>query len=325
MRKLYNKLLESLNISGRDLAVFVLALLLAFSTWLIHNLSLKYNDYLTSTVIAQCSLEGHAGTSINRSDVVARCRATGYQALKSRIKAHHDRPVTVTFSPSVMQHKEDDLFYVLSSDLKEYAHLIYGEGATLEYFVSDTLFFRFPEVDHKKVPVVPVYSITYADQHMGEGQLKVVPDSVTLYGESHRLESIDKVFTNHIKYVSLSSDIQGVVGLEGIRGVRMSIDEVHYLLGVTRYVGISRSLPVKVVNLPVDKRLHVFPSSAVISAKLVFPLVASDYENLELQVDYRDYVNSLSGKCPVKLSSLPKGMISYDVNPVAVNCVLEDK
>ncbi len=325
MKKLYNKLLESLDISGRDLAVFVLALLLAFSIWLIHNLSLKYNDYLTSTVIAQCNLEGHANMSINRGEIVARCRATGYHVLTSHIRANHNKPVTVDFNPSVMRHKRDDLFYVLSSDLTEYAHLIYGEGVTLEYFVSDTVFFRFPEVDHKKIPVIPVYTISFADQHMCEGQLKVVPDSVTLYGETHRLESIDKVFTNHIKYTSLSSDIQGVVGLENVKGVRMSVNQVHYLLDVTRYVEITRSLPVKVVNLPADKRLHVFPSQATISAKFTFPLVAGDYENLDLEVDYNDFAGSLSGKCPVKLASSPKGLISYDMDPIAVNCVIEDK
>ena len=144
MRRLYNRLLDLLNISGRDLAVFLLALLLAFSIWLIHNLSLKYNDYLTSSVIAQTNIEGHANVSVNHSDVIARCRATGYKAIMSDIKAHR-RPVTVVFDPSVVRHKRDDLFYILSTDLTEYAHLIYGEGVTLEYFVSDTLFFRFPE------------------------------------------------------------------------------------------------------------------------------------------------------------------------------------
>ncbi len=325
MGKLYNRLLELLNISGRDLAVFLLALLLAFSTWMIHNLSLKYNDYLTSSVIAQCNLEGHSDLSINSSDVVARCRATGYQALTSHIRSNHKRPVTVNFSPSVMRYMKDDLFYVLSSDLTEYGHLIYGEGVTLEYFVSDTLFFRFPEVDHKKVPVQPVYSISFADQYMGDGHLKAVPDSVTLYGESHRLASIDKVFTEPVKYVSLTSDIQGIVGLEPIGGVRMSHDEVHYLLDVTRYVEIKRNISVRVVNVPMDKKMHIFPSMATISAKLTFPLVDSGYENLELQVDYEDYVNSLSGKCPVKLSSVPNGLISYEVDPIAVSCLLEDK
>ncbi len=323
MNKLYDRILKLLNISGRDLTVFVLALLLAFSIWLIHNLSLKYNDYLTSTVVAQCNLEGHSNLSINDSEIVARCRATGYQALKSKMGGR--RPVVVNFNPSVMRYKKDDLFYVLSSDLTEYAHLIYGEGATLEHFVTDTVFFRFPEVDHKKVPVLPVYSITFAQQHMADGPLKVFPDSVTLYGESHRLERIDKIFTEHIKYSSLSSDIQGVAKLEGVKNVRMSVEEVHYLLDVSRYVEITKTLPVKVVNLPSDRNMQIFPSSATISAKFIFPLVGGNYDDLELQVDYNDYAGSLSGKCPIKLAASPKGLISYEVNPVSASCVMEER
>ncbi len=324
MRKFYNKLLELLDISGRDLAVFVLALLLAFSIWLIHNLSLKYNDYLTSSVVAQCNLEGHSNVSLNHSDIVARCRATGYKAIMSHIRADR-RPVTVNFNPSVMKHAGDDLFYVLSSDLTEYTHLIYGEGVTLEYFVSDTVYFRFPEVDYKKVPVVPVYSVSFSEQYMSEGQLKVVPDSVTLYGENHRLENIDKVFTESFKYSSLSSDIQGVVKLEPVNGVRFSVDEVHYILNVTRYVEISRTLPIKVINVPVDKKLQALPSTATVVAKFSFPLVGDENEDLVLQADYEDYITSMSGKCPVKLAGSPKGLISYDVTPAIVSCVLEDR
>ncbi len=322
MEKFYKRLLESLNISGRDLAVFVLALLLAFSIWLIHNLTLKYNDYLTAPVIAQCNLDGHSNLSINQSEIVARCRATGYRVLKLKM---HRKPVTVTFDPSVMRHKEDDMYYVTASDLTEYTHLIYGEGATLEYFVSDTVLFRFPEMANKKVPVYPVYSITFADQYMSDGQLKVVPDSVTIYGENSRLSTIDKVFTNHIQFSSLTSDIQGVAKIEGVRNVRMSAEEVHYMLDVTRYVEISKTLPVKVVNLPAGKGLQIFPSTATVSAKFSFPLTDNGHENMELMVDYNDYAESLSGKCPVKLVSEPKGLIYYEVSPVAVNAVLEDR
>ncbi len=324
MGRLYNRLLEKLNISGRDLAVFLLALLLAFSIWLIHNLSLKYNNYLTTTVVAQCNMEGHADMSLNRSDIVARCRATGYKAVLSSIKADH-KAVTVNFDPAVMRHMEDDLFYVLSSDLTEYAHLIYGEGVTLEYFVSDTVFFRFPEVAHKKVPVHPVVSLSFSEQYMSEGDLRVVPDSVTLYGESHRLENIDRVFTEPVKYTSLSSDIQGIARIEAVRDVRMSVSEVHYMLDVTRFVEISRTLPIRIVNVPADKTLMAFPSSATVHAQFSFPLLGDEYETLELQLDYEDFITSLSGKVPVTLATSPKGLISYEVNPVAVSCVLEDR
>lgn len=324
MRKLYDRFLDSLNISGREFAVFLLALLLAFSIWLIHNLSLKYNDYLTSTVIAQCNLDGHTAQSINESDIVARCRATGYKVIMSDIRAHR-KPVIVTFDSSVMRQEDDDMFYVLSSDLTEYAHLIYGDGVTLDYFVSDTVFFRFPKADHKKVPVHPVYSVSYMPQYMSDGELEVIPDSVTIYGDAYRLENIDKVFTEMIKHTSLSSDVQGVVRLENIRNVRISSDEVHYIIDVTRFVEQRSTLPVEVVNVPSDKVLQVYPSYASVCAYFSFPLSGNAHENMQLVVDYNDYVTSISGKCPVRLAGSPAGLISYTVEPVAVNCVLEDR
>ena len=324
MRKLYHKLLQTLNISGRELAVFLLALLLAFSIWLIHNLSLKYNDYLTSTVIAQCNLDGHTDFSVNESDIVARCRATGYKVILSDIRAHR-KPVTVTFNPSVLKHAEDDLFYVISSDLTEYAHLIFGDGVTLDHFVTDTVFFRFPEVDHKKVPVIPVHSLTYMPQHMSDGQLEVAPDSVTIYGEAHRLANIDKVYTEPIKYSNLSSDVQGVIRLEKIRDVRISESEVHYMLDVKRYVEITRTLPVKVLNVPSDKIMQIYPSSATVRGRFSFPLAGNVHEEMELEVDYMDYASSLSGKCRVNMSYVPKGLMTYEIDPVTVSCLLEDK
>ncbi len=320
MKKLYQRLLNSLNISGRDLTVFVLALLLAFSIWMIHNLSLKYAHSLVVNVVARCNIEGHSNVSSGGTDIAARCKATGYGILKSRLPG---RSVQVEFKPSVMRHKEDDLFYVLPADLTEYSHLIFGDGATLEYFESDTVFFRFPEVDHKKVPVQPVSTITFADQHMAEGQLRIYPDSVSIYGESHRLETIEKVFTEHIKYSSVSSDIHGIASLEKLKDVRISVDEVKYILEVSRFVEITRSMPVNVVNAPADSTLQVFPSSATVTAKFVFPLMDSEYEKMDLQVDYKDYALSLSGKCPVKLTTPSKGLITYDVEPAAVSCVME--
>ncbi len=324
MRKLYDKFLNKLNISGSDFGIFMTSLLLAFIIWLIHNLGLKYNDYLTAPVIAQCNIEGHANKSINHSNIVARCRATGYATIESHIKSKK-KAVVVNFAPSVMRHYEEDRFYILASDLAEYTHLIYGEGISLDHFVSDTVFFTFPEVDHKKVPVYPVYSLDFQDQYMSSSDFAVEPDSLTLYGNKHRLENIDKVFTEMVKQSNLSSSIEGIVNIEKIKDVRMSVDKVHYSMEVRRFVEFNKTLPINVRNVPVDKKLHIYPSSAVISAKFTFPVVGDDYENLELEVDYEDFIKSISGKCVIELSSNPKGLISYNIEPAAVTCVLEDR
>ena len=323
MKNLFHKILKALNINGRDGVVLMLALLLAFSTWLIHNLALKYNDFLKVPVVAKCELKGHSHKSSNECEVVARCRATGYKVIRAALKSN--RTVDVTFRPSDMTHLEGDMFYITSSNLIEYANAIYGTEINVEYFLTDTLFFRFPHENYKKVPVVPIYSISYREQYMAEGDFHVEPDSVLVYGEPYRLENIDAVYTKPIRYYDIAKDIQGVAGLENIRGLRMSENEVRYSLGVKRFVEVSSMLTVKPVNVPSDKVMNVYPSVVKVTLRCQFPLMEDPFSGLRIEADYRDYQKSLGGKCTLKPSGLSRGIIDVDMEPVAVSCVIEDR
>ena len=324
MKGLFNRLLKSLGFSGRDWVVLLLALLLAFSTWLIHNLSLRYNDFLTVPVIAQCSIEGHTEMSSDQCPIIARCRTTGYNLIR-----HHlfgDRQVrTIAFKPESVHHLKADTYYLLPSDLQEYSHVIYGDDVTVEYFGSDTLFFTFPSVDHRKVPVRPVYSMSYRDQYINVGDLKVEPDSVTLYGELKILDNIEEVYTKPLKMSGLDADIRGVIDLEPLTKVRISTDAVNYSMEVSRYVEISDEIKVGTRNVPTDKEMVLLPSKVMTSLKCHFPLNGDPVGALELYVDYEDFLKTVSGKCPVRLKALPEGVISYDIEPFYVECIVSDK
>lgn len=324
MKDLLHKLLKSLNFSRRDWAVFLLALLLAFSVWLIHNLSLRYSDYMSVPVVALCNIEGHSSRSTEKCDIAARCRATGYNILANGFRKN-GKAQDIEFNPSIMRHKEDDLFYVLSSDLQEYAHQIYGDDVTVEYFVSDTLFYHFPVENHKRVPVQIMSTISYRPQYMMEGEMKVEPDSVTIYGDKFRLESIDKVYTSPINVYDLDEDLIGVIDIEGIKGVRISSSKVHISLDVTRYVEFVRTYPVNVINVPSDKQLNIYPSSVIATLRCVFPMAKDPTESISFYVDYNDFAASANGKCPVYLTQKPKGLLTCEADPVMLECVLEDK
>ena len=322
MKNLFHKILSALNFKGRDWVVFLLALLLAFSIWLIHNLSLKYDDYFSVSVIAECNIPGHAGGSSNKCEVTARCRATGYKLIRAHIG--RGRSYKVAFQSSDMTHYEDDVYYVSSSDLQGYSHLMFGSGVSVDYFLSDTLFFRFPYENYKKVKVVPISLVTYEDQYMADGVISVAPDSIFVYGEPYLLERVDQVYTRPVSYNSLSEDVMGLVGLEKIKGVRFSVDEVKYSLQVKRYVEIDRSLPVRVKNVPPDKVLRIYPSDAMVRVRCNFPLSEDPLRGLTLEADFEDYVKSLSGKCRLKLSGTSKSVISYSIEPEYVSGVVED-
>ena len=323
MKNLFHRILKTLNINGRDWVVFLLALLLAFSIWLIHNLALKYNDYMSVPVVASCSIPGHSSVSADKVEVTARCRATGYKVIKSYLKK--GRSVEVQFRPSDVRYKEGDIYYVLPSDLKDYSHLIFGPEITVEHFVSDTLFFRFPFENFKMLPVVPISSITYSDQYMSEGPLVVFPDSVLVYGEPFRLENINAVYTRPLNFQNISEDLGGVVRLEKVKDVRMSESEVRYELKVKRFVEIIASVPVTVVNVPSGKNMSVYPSMVEVSLKCDFPLADDPESGLRVEADYNDMQNSLGQRSLLKVFSPSRSIISTEVTPVSVSCVLEDR
>ena len=324
MKGLIHRFLKSLNFDGRDWAVLLLALLLAFSTWMIHNLALKYNDYLKVGIVAVCNIDGHADVSANRAEVMARCRTTGYNVLKYNMRSE-SRTKEVEFNPSVMRKSGDDLYYVLSSDLQEYSHLIFGDKVTVEYFATDTLFFRFPQIESKRVPVIVVHCISVRPQYINDGVVECKPDSITVTGEKYRLDNIDRVFTKPVKEVDLHEDISGMTEIEKIRGVRFSVPEVRYSLDVTRYVELKKSYPVMTVNVPSDKKLVSYPSYVEAVFKCQYPLSGDPLEDVSFVVNYDDFMDSFSGKCSVKIMNQPSGIISYELSPSVVDCMLEDR
>ena len=324
MKRLLHRFLKSLNFDGRDWAVLLLALLLAFSTWMVHNLALRYNDYLKVSITALCNIDGHSEMSVNRSEVMARCRTTGYNVLKHNMRAD-SREMKIEFDPAVMKKAGDDLYYVLSTDLHEYSHLIFGDKVTVDYFVSDTLFFRFPVMASKRVPVIFVHSIAFRPQYMNDGVVECVPDSITITGEKYILDNVDKVFTKPVKHYDLHEDIQGMAEIEKVRGVRFSVSEILYSLDVTRYVELKRAYPVSAVNVPSDKRLLTYPSYVEAVLKCRYPLAEDPASKMSFYVSYDEFMDSLSGKCHVLTDSYPESVISFSVTPSCVDCVLEDR
>ena len=323
MKNLLNRLLNGLNISGRDGVILILSLLLAFSVWMIHNLSLRYNANLKAKVIAVCSLDGYEDVSVGSTEVTARGRSTGYKIIASYIKAR--RPVRVNFASSSVQRYSDDRFYITGDRLNEYSHLIFGEDVNVDHYVTDTLFFRFPKVNHKKVPVIPVSVLTFKSQYMSKGPLTVIPDSVVVEGEPHLLESVSQVYTAPIRYFDISENISGIIAVEPLRGVDMQLKEAYYSMDVARYVEIVEEVPVSAVNVPLGKTLMVFPSTVKVRMKCEFPLVDYDRDDVRVYVDYDEFKSSLKGNCIVKMQKTPKGIISYEVDPVSVRCVEEGR
>ncbi len=316
-----HKLLRKSGINGRDLAVFLLSLLLAFSIWISHNLSLQYSSVVSVPVIALSNIEGHQAESSNTSPVVARCRTTGYRLLRKNRMSRRGQ-LRVYFSPDDLHQEDEDLYYITSNELSGYFSEIFGDNVQLESFVSSRVQFRFPAENHKTVPVQAISVVSFKPQYMALGAMKIVPDSVVVYGEPLHLQNIDRVVTEAITLQNLSSGAHGMARLEAPKGgIRLSVSEVSYALDVTRYVELHREVKVGTRNVPAGRDLTVYPSVVDVVFRCVFPLAYDPTEGVSFYVDYNDFASSINGRCVPRDSGLPSSVIDYSVDPKVLECI----
>ncbi len=303
-------------------AQLLLCLLISAGIWLIHNLSQSYVNIVSVPIVAESNIDGRAGRSTTDATVTAQVRASGFR--HASLGRRNKRPATVVFDAADCRHEGGDLYSVSRSDLYKYAAAIFGDGVSIESFISDSPKFIFPEVSHKKVPVRRVHSISFASQYMSEEGMQMQPDSVIVYGETSRLDNIGYVLTRPIELHNIRSSVHGKVKLEAPSGVRLSTDEVIYSMEVTRFVELRAEVNIGVRNAPAGVELSVLPSTATVVFRCVFPTPSDPAENTSFYIDYKDFANSITGRCVARCSGLPATVLGYDMQPEVFDCVVKN-
>lgn len=309
---------------GKRWLMLLLSFFLAAAIWLLHSLSLDYSVFLEYTVRLESSLEGRSGFSVSDDKLIVRGRAEGYYILKQRIG--RPKQITVNASPSVLHLKdsEKNIFYANCEDLKSGIIEALGTNVNVEFIVTNTMDFEFTKIANKRVPVVPATSISFAGQYMPIGNIVLRPDSVDIYGDEKLLSAIDSVRTETISYNKVEAPIQGITELVPIRRIRFSEKNIYYTLNVERYIEESIRITVVPDGVPHGKGMIVLPSEITLKYKRLFGGEQCDAEDFKFVVNYRDFLETIDAKLIPKPVLLPKGVLSYEIEPHFVDCVLFD-
>jgi len=305
---------------GREWIVFVMSILVAAFVWFLSNLSQEYSGTISVPVVAVCNLEGHGTESSNTVLVSARCRADGFRLVREQSRRER-KVVKVRFESADLRRTAPDTYCVIGGIKNNYIGQFFGEGAQVEAFITDTLRFIFPPENHKKVPVEVSHAVNCRSQYMPSGPFKVTPDSVTVYGEAARLETVEKVTAPHLALTDVHQPQHGVLRLNAIPGVRLSVDEVSYELPVTRYVELRTTVPIEVWNAPAGRQLQVYPPQAEVVLRCAFPIVRDPLPSFKLYVDWNDFSASITGRCAPRTLRVPPGVLDYRVSPEVFDCI----
>ena len=298
---------------------FLLCVLFAASLWLVVNLSQTYVSIVSEPVVAVSNIEGRAAVSSSEATASAQVSATGFRHLV--LGRAHKRARLVEFAAADFRPVGEDRFSLSNSALYRYASQIFGDGVTVESFISDDLEFAFPEDSYKKVPVHPVLSVSFLPQYMTLRPMTLQPDTVLVYGEPSRLENVGSVSTKPLELNDLRSSVHGKVRLAVPSGVRLSHDECVYSMEVTRYVELRSEVQIETRGVPARVDLAVLPSTATAVYRCVFPTTTDPAVQTRFYIDYREFAGSRSGRVVAHPDGLPSNVIDYTLTPEVFDCM----
>lgn len=311
----------------KDLGILAVSLLLAFLVWAFHNLSLTYSASLQYRVAVTSPVEGHENSALAREALVIRGDATGFLVLSARSHRRNPQTINIKVDPRFLHPAdgERDLFTLATSDIREQLSEELSGWFNIDFIETDTLSFIFASQDYVKVPVNPQISLSFAPQHMRVGEMEIRPDSVLVYGDVALLAGVTEVKTERVSLGGLKKSAQGYASVEQLKGLRVDCSEVLYSVNVQRYVEQTRTVAVKAVNVPDDRRLMLLPSSLELTYRTPFESKASKVQDdISLTVDYREFSASRSTKIVPKLES-GREIFSYTLSPRMVEGIIVEE
>jgi hypothetical protein len=265
--------------------------------------------------------------------IIMRVRGKGFTILSNKIA-----PPTLDLDVndfSLFSQSEDSLsLYLLSRYAHEWfaAELSNKNNQSLEILniSPDTIAFNFTRTSTKNIPVQAVFTNAqnlFARQHMLNGEIIIVPDSVLVIGPASMLDTIHYLFTLPINVSELQDTLNKKVNLAGIDGTKFTTDKVKVLVPVDRFTESTVEVPVSIWHAPDSIDLKIFPGAV----KITYNVSLSKY-NLGNKSDFYPYIdyfdiaqNSLTenAKLKVHLDTVPDYARSITIYPSNVEYLIE--
>lgn len=225
-----------------------------------------------------------------------------------------------------MPDHDTSLKYVISEELRSQLAAQLPSELHITSILPDTVWLDFGRAKRKKVPVVPDLKISYAGQHRCTDSIRLIPDSIEIYGSESIIDTISAVYTQHLSLNNVQTDISQTLKLIPVSGVRYSFRETLIGINVEKFTEQTLTIGIRQINVPDSITLRIFPATARISFKIGW----SNYGkvNPEMFSAYIDY-NELSGAVkpdllPVIISRVPDlGISDIRIQPEGVEYLIE--
>jgi len=312
--------------NDKRVAAYLICVAIATGFWFLNALSKTY----TVEVIAPVQFVNLPDNKTLASNLPEQfeltIRAHGFTILRQKLSflvAPLEFNVNDQTNNRMMESRKTNYTFPTHQFLADMSHQLSNDLEILS-MNPDTLSFRFDKMGHKRVKVNPTVEINLKKQFQISGNIKTMPDSVTVNGPQSTLDTLRFIETEKQKFDNIDKTIQESIQLKSIKELYFEPKSVQLNIPVEEYTEAEQSVPVVLVNKPNEVKVKLFPSKVKVSFLVGLSRFSEIHpEDIKLTVSYSDISE---GKQRLKITnvSTPSYLYDFKIFPEEIEYLIEN-
>ncbi len=218
------------------------------------------------------------------------------------------------------------MFKMTSVQLRNILKKSLNRDATIVSVYPESLNLKYTTLPGKKVPIRYDLDIEPDLKYVINGTTQTSQDSVLVYSDRRTLETIDEVYTYHVKETGLTDTLRRKVVLSPINGATIVPNVVDVMVPIEQVILKRKMVPVSVRNLPQGINVVVLPSTVEVSylvPKSMYKDEGRD-DDVTVVVDYNTLdVASKNNKAKISVGESPAVYKNVEVSVDSVEYIIE--
>lgn len=309
------------SMRGGDMIAFGVFLVISATFWFISTLNDTYEMEIRVPLQLSDVPQNVVITEPLPDSISFTLKDKGFVLLQHRLGGI-DRPIRIPFRLYVGKNGRGN---VTPSDIqKQFVTRLTGSTRIMSVKAKHWDF-CFNYGANKRIPVVMDANLsTKPDYYISS--ITITPDTINLYASTKALDSIHSIKTEPLRIDNIGQSFSQEVILQHIYGSKASPEKVKINVVCEQLTEVQLQVPITVANAPEGILVKTFPSRVEVRVAVGVKRSESIHaEQFSVVADYNELTPDNNTKLPIRVSSMPKGVLKATLKVNSVDYLLEKK
>lgn len=305
---------------NKEFFVFLFFLFVSTAFWFLSTLNETYEKEVKVSVTITDIPQNIVITEGLPDTIKVTLRDKGFNLIKYTL-SNNIRPIRLQFA---LYAKANGKGTVTPSEIQKIIRNRLDESTTIVTVKAEHWDFFFCHGNKKRVPILLNGTIT-AKQNYYINHTSLIPDSVTVLGETEALDTIDAVHTNTVTLTNVSESTSRTITLKRIKGTKLERNTTTLNISADQLTEVIVRVPIRTENVPAGISLKTFP--AQVDIRVAVGVKNSNTirpEMFSVIADYKDLSAEPNAKVRLKITAQPRTVVKAYIIQPTVDYLLEN-